>query len=210
MKVASMVRWSAPALIVLLVGCQAVEKLTKSESSEAKPEAKTAAVPEQPLYLCCNIRTESDWLSDGGYVTGRIMAAGTPVKLVETRRGVAYVEIDGRRFRLSNEFGNKFETLDVWLKKVLVPQDPTKAIASYPQSIQSMVKSGKITKGMTKQQVIVALGYPPAHANSSLDVTDWTYMHNRWGGRYIVQFDQAGRVRDVNAIGGVRETVFQP
>jgi hypothetical protein len=62
---------------------------------------------------------------------------------------------------------------------------------------------------MSKEQVIVSLGYPPAHANSSLDASDWTYMYNRWG-RYIVQFNASGRVRDVNAIGGWRETVLAP
>jgi hypothetical protein len=197
-------RICAPAAVVCLVGlagCQAgLQPL-----GDSAPQGTVASA--KPLYLCCNIRTESDWLSDGGYLVGRIIPAGTLVKLTGTRRGVANVEIDDRRYRLSNEFGARAEALDNWLQKVLVDKDPSAKIASYPKPVRDAIKSGKIARGMSKEQVIVALGYPPAHANSTLDASDWTYMYNRWG-RYIVQFNDAGRVRDVNAIGGWRETVL--
>jgi hypothetical protein len=194
-------RICALAAVIGLAGCQA----GLQPQGDAAPQE--AAASAKPLYLCCNIRTESDWLSDGGYLVGRIIPAGTPVKLVGTRRGVANLEIDGKRYRLSNEFGARTEPFEKWLQKVLVEKDPGAKIASYPKPVRDAIKSAKITRGMSKEQVIVSLGYPPAHANSSLDASDWTYMYNRWG-RYIVQFNDAGRVRDVNAIGGWRETVL--
>ena len=194
-------------LALTLVACESVRQMTSSQPPPAT--TATATTPAQPLYLCCNIRVETDWLSDGGFLVGRVIPAGTPVQLVETRRGVAYVDIDGKRYRLSNEFGRNAETLEVWLDKVLIKQNPTAKIDSYPQATKDAIRSGKIARGMTREQVIHALGHPPAHANSLLDKTDWTYNYNRWG-RYIVQFDPAGRVRDVNAIGGWRDTVMVP
>lgn len=199
-------RVCAPAAIVCLAGlagCQA------GLQPQRDPAPREAAASSKPLYLCCNVRTESDWLSDGGFLVGRIIPAGTPVKLTGTNRGVANVEIDGKRYRLSNEFGARAEDFGKWLQKVLVDRNPGAKIASYPKPARDAIKSGRIARGMTKEQVIVSLGYPPAHATSSLDASDWTYMYNRWG-RYIVRFNDAGRVRDVNAIGRWRETVLAP
>lgn len=191
------------AAIVLALG--ACETMKQTGSAPAAPSA--AATSTQPLYLCCNVRVESDWMSDGGFLVGRVIPAGTPVKLAETRRGVAYIDIEGKRFRLSNEFGRNAEAFETWLDKVLVKQDPTARINAYPAAQRDAIRTGKIARGMTREQVTYALGHPPAHTNSMLDKTDWTYMYNRWG-RYVVQFDDKGRVRDVNAIGGWRDTVL--
>jgi len=197
-------RICAPAAVVCLVGLAGCQAGLLPQGDGAPQEAAASA---RALYLCCNIRTESDWLSDGGFLVGRVIPAGTPVKLTGTRRGVASLEIDGQRYRLSNEFGARAEAFEKWLQKVLVEKDPGAKIASYPKPVRDAIKSAKIARGMSKEQVIVSLGYPPAHVNSSLDASDWTYMYNRWG-RYVVQFNDAGRVRDVNAIGGWRETVL--
>ncbi len=200
---ASLIRLGAGLVAVIAIAA------CRSGPDQAPPASPQVPASTQPLYLCCNVRTETDWLSDGGFLVGRVIPAGTPVKLVGSSRGVANVEIDGKRFRLSNEFGARVEPFDQWLNKVLVAEDPTSKIKGYPQAIQSAIKSGKIARGMTKDQVVVALGHPPAHANANREAMDWTYQYNRWG-RYIVMFDQNGRVRDVNAIGGWRESVLMP
>ena len=49
---------------------------------------------------------------------------------------------------------------------------------------------------MTKQQVIMALGYPPAHRTPSIDGPMWTYWANRWA-TFEVYFD-GDRVSRVN------------
>ncbi len=204
---ASIARLSV-VLVAGLVIAACRSGVEQAPAASAPAPAAPAPVSSQPLYLCCNFRTETDWLNDAGFLVGRIIPAGTPVKHLGTNRGVANIEIDGKRFRLSNEFGARAEPIEAWLKKVLVTADPTAKIRTYSQSMQSAIKSGKIARGMSKDQVVIALGHPPAHATGSLDVLEWTYMSNRWV-RYTVMFDQNGRVRDVNA-GGWRDSLLLP
>jgi hypothetical protein len=51
---------------------------------------------------------------------------------------------------------------------------------------------------MTKEQVIVSLGYPPAHQTPSLDAPQWKYWHTSLGS-YLVVWGNGDRVEDVIA-----------
>ena len=49
---------------------------------------------------------------------------------------------------------------------------------------------------MTRDQVILSLGYPPTHRTPSLREREWTYWYNRWV-TYKVVFGDSGKVADV-------------
>jgi hypothetical protein len=58
------------------------------------------------------------------------------------------------------------------------------------------VQAGKADKGMTKQGVIFAMGYPPRHETPDLNGNVWKY----WRGKFdtmLVTFDEKGRVESV-------------
>jgi serine/threonine protein kinase len=60
---------------------------------------------------------------------------------------------------------------------------------------QQGIREGHVLPGMTKEGVILAIGYPPEHATPSTASNDWRY----WTGRFstmIVQF-QDGRVSNI-------------
>ncbi len=42
------------------------------------------------------------------------------------------------------------------------------------------IKGGYLRGGMTKDEVILAWGYPPEHKTPSLDSNRWLYWENRW------------------------------
>ncbi len=191
-------RWSViPAALIALGACR---------STEPAP-VEQVTMPNQPLYLCCNIRTESDWLTDGNFFVGRLIPAGTPVTLKGTARGVANIEIEGRAYRLGHEYGARIESFQQFLNRMLITSDPNRAISSYPAAEANAIRSGRIARGFTREQVLLALGHPPSHANTTLQAPEWTYWYNRYV-RYVVQFDGQGRVRDVNANEGVKNAVL--
>jgi outer membrane protein assembly factor BamE (lipoprotein component of BamABCDE complex) len=49
---------------------------------------------------------------------------------------------------------------------------------------------------MTREQVLLSLGYPPTHGTPSLQDREWKYWWNP-SSTYTVVFDGAGKVADV-------------
>jgi hypothetical protein len=70
-------------------------------------------------------------------------------------------------------------------------------IAAHPEmssNVRSLIQSGSVAPGMTKDQVLAAWGSPPADCSSwrSNLMEIWDYCHHP--GRTLVVFDQNGRV----------------
>jgi outer membrane protein assembly factor BamE (lipoprotein component of BamABCDE complex) len=62
--------------------------------------------------------------------------------------------------------------------------------------LQQAIVESRVERGMTREQVIMALGYPPTHRTASTSAKEWTY----WSGHfdtYVIVFDDAGRVSQI-------------
>ena len=53
-------------------------------------------------------------------------------------------------------------------------------LSKYSKSIQDNILMGKVVKGMSKNAVLLARGYPPLHITTSTTSDSWRYMRNRW------------------------------
>ena len=60
-------------------------------------------------------------------------------------------------------------------------------IAQLSEIDQEGIKDGVVKKGMTKEGVVYAVGYPPTHKTPTLDSDQWIYWKNRFG-KMRVQF----------------------
>ncbi len=61
---------------------------------------------------------------------------------------------------------------------------------------QKGIKNGEVYRGMSKEGVMAALGYPAAHRTPSPDSDTWTYWTNRFN-TIAVHFTDSGTVREV-------------
>lgn len=60
------------------------------------------------------------------------------------------------------------------------------------------IQAGKVMVGMSKQGVMIALGYPAKHRTPSLDENTWAYWRGRFGEPRSVRFDSSGKVVSVS------------
>jgi hypothetical protein len=159
------------------------------------PPPPGSGLPRQG-YACCNLHYEKDWINDGNYAELPMIPAGTPIEVLSYGRNRAYVKVDGKPMRLGHDYGRDQETLEVWVNKIVVSEDPRPRIQSYPQAVRDAIQAGKLIVGMTREQAIVAIGYPLTSENGPLDSPMWK-MWRSTRGEYDLNFRADGRLASV-------------
>ncbi len=162
--------------------------------------------PKLAGFTCCNLHYENDWISDANWSSLPMIPAGQPARITDYGRYRIFVDIDGKPMRLGLDYGRS-EPLGQFARKIVVAQDPKAKIATWSAGVREAVKLGKIMVGMTKEQVIVSLGYPAAHQTPSLDYPQWKYWLTKVGS-FVVLWDDKGQVREVIGDPVVRATVL--
>jgi hypothetical protein len=64
------------------------------------------------------------------------------------------------------------------------------------KDVALQVVSGQVEIGMTKEQVLMARGYPPAHRTPNIELNRWVYWSSRFGKRAFI-FEN-GRLKEKN------------
>lgn len=154
-----------------------------------------AAPPEG--HLCCNMRTDGSWISDSNYAENgkRIIPYGTPVKATGYGRYRVKVLVDGKRQEIGNDYSRDLEN-EEFARRYIVAEDPRAKAAGYPAKIREAIESARVTRGMTREQVLMALGYPMSSENPNLDADTWRFWLSSFD-EFQVLFDAGGKVREV-------------
>lgn len=154
---------------------------------------------EKPLlegYTCCNFHYEGDWISDSNYGSLPFIPAGTPIKLRSYGRYRIHVDIDGKAMRIGQDYGRAQEALEQFAQKLIVKDDPRPKIAKYPAEVREAIRLGQIVAGMTKEQTIIAVGYPQTDETVSLDAPVWNYWASSFA-PYRVSWGKNDRIREI-------------
>lgn len=164
----------------------------------------TGPVVQSPLtgqtrYLCCNLHYEKTTMSDVNYLTGTLVPAGTSVQIIQVRSNAVTFQPQGQPpLTLKYEFGPKAGVpFSTFLDRLFVTTDPMtrlsraepargrrgrkgSAKAAPSSSVRELIERGAVEPGMTRAQVLMSLGHPPAHRTPSLEGDEWHYWRNRW------------------------------
>jgi hypothetical protein len=140
-------------------------------------------------YTCCNLHYDKDWISDANWSTLPMIPAGSKIKVLSYGSNRAAVEIDGRPMRLGHDYGRSEESLEKFVSKIVVKSNPAAKIDRYPDKVRTAIRESKVLPGMTREQVIISVGYPPTHKTPSLDAPVWNLWASR-AGRYEVHWNK--------------------
>jgi hypothetical protein len=178
-------------------------------SKPAPPPAGSQTLPRQG-FACCDLHYSKDWINDGNYAELPMIPAGTPVEVLSYGSHRAYVKVDGKPMRLGHDYGRDQETLEGWVNKVIVSEDPRPRIATYPPPVQAAIREGKVMVGMTREQAIASIGYPLTSENVSLDAPMWRIWRSSHG-EYDLNFGADGRIKSITGDETVTALViYQP
>jgi hypothetical protein len=159
-------------------------------------------------YLCCNMRTDGSWITDINYAENgkTVIPVGTPVKVLGYGRQRVHIEVGGKKQAIGNDYSRDL-SLDAFAKRYVVTENPSDKLAQYPKPIQDAITSMRLTKGMSREQVLMSVGYPVSSENPNLDAKVWHYWLSSFA-EFRVVFDDRGLVTDIEADADTREKVL--
>ena len=138
----------------------------------AAPSAVRAEDLPSPAtgFLCCNMRSDGSWISDANYAENgkRIVPLGTPMTVTGYGRYRVYVDLGGKKQSIGNDYSRDLDLL-TFAKRYLVTEDPKAKLATFPPKVRQAIENAQVMKGMTREQVFMAVGYPISSENPRLD-----------------------------------------
>ncbi|MDQ7975581.1 MAG: outer membrane protein assembly factor BamE [Rhodocyclaceae bacterium] len=149
-------------------------------------------------YTCCNLHPSYDWVSSNNVLSSQFVAAGEPATYDSIKRGYyVYGTIGGQYISLRDDNARSSEDTMRWVRKIIVDKDPLIELATWPARTQAAVRSGKVVPGMTRQQVLMALGHPSPADTPNLASGTWHYWSAIDDTPIDIGFDAAGLLRDI-------------
>ena len=157
-----------------------------------------SAQPTFEGFLCCNMRSDGSWISDINYMEGgkRVVPLGTPAKVTGYGRYRVLVQLGGSSQAIGNDYSRDMD-LGSFAARYVVTQDPKQKLAGYSAAHREAITSGRVMRGMTREQVIMAVGFPVSSENPSLESNIWRFWRDSFN-EFQVHFDDQGRVKEIS------------
>src|SRR5690606_6270692 len=115
------------------------------------------------------------------YIQDGLIPVCTPVLIenLSAKRMTFTVQNTGRRYTYNFDRRNMREDVQTHVSRYFGPSCAADRIGMLPQADQAGIRDGKVYAGMTREGVVIALGYPPPHANT-FEADVWKYWKNRF------------------------------
>jgi hypothetical protein len=97
----------------------------------------------------------------------RAASAGNGIELVPEEGGPSYT--------IAFNYGRKQQSASQYFRYILRETNPMDTIRDASPTIAAAIRAGRLVQGMTKEQTLIARGYPPAHRTPSLEANEWIY-----------------------------------
>jgi hypothetical protein len=168
-----------------------------------------ALAEDKPVgFLCCNMRTNGSWISDINYDEKgmKVIPVGTPVAVTGYGHYRVKVDINGKHEAIGNDYSRDLP-LDVFAKRYVVADDPAAKIATFSRKAQEAIASARVALGMTREQVLMSLGYPVSSENPNLSARTWKFWLSSFS-EFHVSFDENDLVIEVSGDMETKRQVF--
>ncbi len=125
----------------------------------------------------------------------RIIPVNTPVTVGKWRRGFMLITRD-KGEKIYFEYNRRNMRMSVPEYIDLITSPARVSLTRLSRLDRKGIKAGKALRGMSKDGVRIALGYPATHQTPSLEENVWVYWKDRWR-RSEVTFNARGKVISV-------------
>ncbi len=190
-------------LNILFIVCLAFSFLCAplvSASSKLPADSKSLMNMEGKYYfLAHNLHGDSRQLkvSSVNYqLRGGLIPWGTEVKILKIYRNFLTFKdkVSGKKWKYEFHYNSRRNGgLKKHVESVFVENidEIRKQVEGMPEVDKDGIYDGQVRKGMTREGVLITMGYPPKFANKSelMESREWLYWSSRFN-RIAVEFDR--------------------
>lgn len=134
------------------------------------------------------------------YHVGTMLAPGTKVTIDEVEdESIRFKDANGTKYRIVIVVKHNNVLGPALVQRLFGADDPMATdgrFQKFTKEEQDNIRAGYVVKGMSKEAVLMAYGYPPTIRTASTELNIWTYWKNRWVTQ-IIRFDDKNRVADI-------------
>jgi|SRR5690554_6796261 len=179
-------------------------------AAPAAAQGRGKAADRPAGFLCCNMLAADREIYDINYEEddSHIVPFGSPLTVTRQGRRSIRFETGGKRYDFENHYSRDLSEAE-FVGRYVVAEDPRVAAAGFPEKIREAIVAGKVSPGMTREQVRMALGWPISSENPDLDAPVWRYWRSSFD-EIQVEFGDDGRVVDLTASALTRRKVWLP
>ena len=167
--------------MVFLSGC----------AREVIPE-EVLQVPEfSAIYTSYNLWYDADGdIRSENIQQGTILPFGTQIEFIDANTDrIRFRRVsDGKEFRIKYNINRNMIPVEQFIKRLFVLRDGKDLAMNVRPLILEKIRRGIVEKGMTREEVLLAFGPPPAVRTPSETVDTWLYWTDDGVTRRIVFF----------------------
>lgn len=126
------------------------------------------------------------------YRTGILLPANSKVTFVAGNNKRLKLRLEnGTELLVDNVAKHTGESMEQAFDKLLSPTPLD--LGQFTDSEREAIALGQVRKGMSRDAVLTAMGYPPVTGTPTLESRTWKYWRNRWA-TFLIVFDDQWRV----------------
>jgi len=149
--------------------------------AKLSPEQQSLIDAQTPLYTQVPMWEEKDRVYGTNYSRGALIPINSKVTLLKATSKAVVFDYNGRKITyLITPQHTKADAATIITR--LFGKKPVK-LSKYKHA--KYIKQNRIVKGMTKDEVLLARGYPPFHRTPSLKSDEWVYWYHRFSSAYV-------------------------
>ena len=174
-------------LFVLLVVVAAMSLIGCKKQMASDNAMMSEHEPSQVYYTQFSLFQEKNTFRTTNYRKGILIPINTAVTLQAMNSKEAQLKLvdGGQSLTIVNMPKHTGEDMQTAFNKVVAPTQVN--LQRFSAKERDAIMVGRAVKGMSRDAVIAAIGYPPQTQTPTLSVNDWTYWNNRFD-RFIVHF----------------------
>jgi len=156
-------------MILIITGCGAAKL---SPAKQALIDNKTT------LYTQVTMWSDKGKVSGTNYSVSSLIPINSKVQILSVGSSSILFDVNGQT--LKYDVVSKYTKIDSAQMLDRLFGKNTIDLSKYSQKNQTNIIEGIVARGMSKEEVLLARGYPPFHETASTEENTWKYWRNRW------------------------------